>query len=201
MRSARYFTAVAALLLAVAPSPARAQVRTVLPIAYVSVQRILTEADDAKAGAKELETLRTSRAQDLTAKRQALDATRLQIANAGGYFSSSRRAQLQETARRQEAELQQASQQAQADFTELQRQVQERIKEELGRTLTAIASQRGFAYVLNRDAAVLLAPTGADLTDEVLKRLNTLAAERSAAAEGNAAKPGPAPAPAPAKQP
>ena len=42
----------------------------------------------------------------------ALDATRLQLANSGGYFSGSKREQLKAQEKKQEAELQQATQQA-----------------------------------------------------------------------------------------
>lgn len=165
---------------------ALAQGRQGMPIAYVSVQRILNESDDAKAAAKELESLRAAKAQDLNARKQALDATRLQIANAGGYFSASRRAMLVETAKRQEGELQQATQQAQADFQELQRKAQDRLKGELKTILLGLAAQRGFQFVLNQDAALVLAPTGADLTDEVLARMNAASAQREANAKAAA---------------
>jgi len=158
-------------------SPAFGQTRTGLPIAYVSLQRIITEADDAKAGAKELEALRVARTQELSTKKKALDDTKLQLANSGGYFSGSKRAQLAELVKRQEAELQQANEKAQADFQELQKKVQERLRTEIGRIVTALATERGVAYVLNQDAAVVLAPKGADWTDDVLKRLKAASAQ------------------------
>ena len=154
-----------------------------LPIAYVSVQRVLSEANDAKAAAKEIEALRDAKAKELTAKKQALDETRLQIANAGGYFSSSKRTALLEVARRQEAELQQATQQAQAEMQELGKKIQDRLRTELGSIVVALAKQRGFQYVLNQDSALLLAPTGVDLTMDVLAQLNAAAAQREANAK------------------
>lgn len=172
--------------LGVAPSVAQAQGRQGLPIGYVSVQRILTEADDAKVATKELEALRAARTQDLNAKRQVLDATRLQLANAGGYFSGTKRAQLQDAVRKQEVELQQATQQAQTDLQELQRKVQDRLRGELNTILTKLVAERGLLYVLNQDAALVLAPTGANLTDDVLARMNAAAAQREANAKAAA---------------
>ena len=110
MGSSRTFvvTSALALVLVVPAASAFAQARPGLPIAYISLQRILAEAEDAKAAGKELETLRAAKAQELTAKKQALDATKLQIANAGGMFSTSKREQLKVVEKQQEAELQQA---------------------------------------------------------------------------------------------
>jgi len=153
------------------------QTRPVFPIAYIRVQRILTEAEEVKAAAKELEALRAAQTQELSAKKQAVDATRLELANAGGVFSGSTRTRLAETLKRQEAELQQATQKAQADFGALQKQVQDRLRTELNSIVVALAKERGTAYVLNQDA-ILLAPSGADWTDDVLQRLNASAAQR-----------------------
>jgi Skp family chaperone for outer membrane proteins len=145
------------------------------PIAFISVQRILTEAADAKAATKELDTLRSSWTRELNAKKQAVAATRLQLANAGGVFSWSTRARLGETLKRQEADLQQATLKAQAEFAERQKQITERLRNELNLVVVGLARQRGVAYVLNQDA-VVLAPTRANWTDEVLEKLNTVSA-------------------------
>jgi Skp family chaperone for outer membrane proteins len=153
-----------------------AQTRPAYPIAYISVQRILSEADDLKAAAKELEALRTTRTQELNAKKKTLDATRLQLANAGGIFSWSKRACLAETLKRQETDLQHATQRSQADFAKRQQQVNERLRGELNTVVVALAKQRGVAYVLNQDTAVVLAPSAANWTDEVLHELNAVSA-------------------------
>jgi Skp family chaperone for outer membrane proteins len=156
-----------------------AQARPTVPIAYISVQRILTEADDAKAAAKQLEALRAQKTQEVNAKKKALDDTRLQIVNAGGVFSSTKRQQLTEVAKRQEAELQQATQQAQTDFQDLQKKVQDRLRHELGTIVTTLAQQRGVQYVLNQDVSIVLAPIGANWTEEVLQRLNAATAQNA----------------------
>ena len=58
-----------------------AQPQATLPIAVVSVQRIATEATQAKEAGKRLETLRQAKAQEVGAKQKALEAVRLQVAN------------------------------------------------------------------------------------------------------------------------
>jgi Skp family chaperone for outer membrane proteins len=153
------------------------QTRPAYPVAHIRLQRILTEADEVKAATKELEALRATQMKELNAKKQAVDATRLELANAGGIFSRSTRDRLAETLKRQEADLQQATQKAQADFGALQKQVQDRLRAELNSIVVTLAKERGAAYVLNQDA-IILAPSAADWTDEVLKRLNATAAQR-----------------------
>jgi outer membrane protein len=167
----------------VSGTDALAQARPTLPIAYISVQRILNEAEDAKTAAKELEALRAAKAQELNAKKRELDDTKLQIANAGGMFSTSKRQQLTEQAKRQESDLQQATQQAQTDLQELQKKVQDRLRQELGAIINTLAQQRGVQYVLNQDVAIVLAPTGANWTAEVLQRLNAATAAQKSAPE------------------
>ena len=150
-----------------------------LPIAYISVQRILVEAAAARGANAELESLRKAKAQELAARKKDLDATKLELANSGGYFSATKRAELQEKGRKQETELQQATQQAQSDFQTRQRALQDALRSELNAIVSEIAAQRGIQYVLNQDAAVVLAPQGADLTTEVLERLNVAHAKRA----------------------
>jgi outer membrane protein len=159
------------------PASAAAQAR--LPIAFISVQKIISEAADAKAAAAELAALRTARTDELNAKKKVLDTTKIELANSGGFFSTVKRVQLQEQVRKQEAELQQANQQAQAEFQERQRTLQDTIRKELNDIVMAIATQRGFQYVLNQDGSVIVGPQAADLTAEVLQRLDAASAKRA----------------------
>ena len=166
-----------ALTLLITASSGFGQTRAPYPIAYISVQRILTEAEDVKAATKQLEALRATRSQELNAKKQALAATRLQLANAGGVFRRSERARLEETYKRQEADLQQATEKARSDVAELQKQVEERLRRELNAVVVGLAKERGIAYVMNQDA-VVLAPAAANWTDDVLQRLNAAATKK-----------------------
>lgn len=165
------------LMLLAAAAIGFGQTRPTYPIAFITMQRVLNEAEDVKAAAKQLEALRATQTQELNAKKQTVEATRLELANAGGLFSGSTRTRLAETLKQQEADLQQTAQKAQADFTALQRQMQEQLRAELNTVVVALAKERGTAYVLNQDA-VVLAPSGADWTDEVLRRLNATSAQR-----------------------
>src|SRR5205814_5417596 len=81
---------------------------SLLPIASVSVQKILTEADAGKAATEELEKARRVKTDDFNKKKAALDATRKQIADPA--VNAVDRQQLVNRALRQEAELQEENQ-------------------------------------------------------------------------------------------
>src|SRR6478736_9099721 len=74
--------------------PCAAQGRAALPIGFVSLQRVLAEAADAKTAGQSLEAARQAKAQDLNGQKQALDAARLELANSGGFFKATRRQEL-----------------------------------------------------------------------------------------------------------
>ena len=140
-----------ALLLAVALTPAgilalqarpTAQARPSGPIAFVGMQRVLTESAAAKAAAARLDELRKAKAQEIAGKKKALDETKLALANAGGIFSGTKRAELKSTEQRQEAELRQATEDAQKAFTDLQHEVQAALRKDLGRVITDVARER-----------------------------------------------------------
>ena len=149
-----------------------------LPIALISVQRIGNESTYAKEAAKRVEALRQAKAQEIGAKQKALEEIRLQVANAGGIFRASRRSELVVEEKRRETELQSATQQAQTDLQKLQREVETDIRRQVGEIVTDIAKRRGIQFVLNEDTAVVLAPTGIDLTSEVIERLNAAPAQK-----------------------
>jgi len=183
---------VAAGLLAfglLAPVTVRAQSRATPtgPIAYISVQKILTESTQAKAAAKQLEELRQSKSKELAAKQKALESTRLQLANAGGIFSASTRTKLQTQERQQLSELQKLTQDSQNEVQTLQRQLQADLRQEFTAIMRDVVGPRGIQIVLNAENAIVwVAPGTIDLTAQVLERLNASAA--AAAAQKPAAK-------------
>jgi Skp family chaperone for outer membrane proteins len=159
-----------AAVLAVQSRPAPP--RPAAPIAFVSVQRILSEATAAKTASKRLEELRKAKAEEVASKKKALDETRLALANAGGLFGGSKRAELTATEQRQEADLKQATDDAQKAFVDLQRTLQSDIRNDLSRVLDQLGREQPIQLILNTDTAVVWSRTGSDITTEVLERLN-----------------------------
>ena len=145
------------------------------------MQKVLSESGAAKAAGKQLDELRKAKADDVNAKKKALDETKLGIANAGGVFSSSKRAELKATEAKQEAALKQATEEAQKAFVELQRELQTGIRSDLGRVINEVTRERPVQYILNADTTLIWARDATDLTGEVLERLNVSSATASSA--------------------
>ncbi len=171
-----------------APQTRPAAPRAGSSVAYVSVQKLLNESNAAKAAAKQIEELRRARTEDVSARKKALDQTKLAIANSGGFFSRSRLVELRKVEQRQEAELRQATEEAQKAIVDLQRTLQEELRQELSRVLDQMARERPFEFVLNADTALVWARNGNDLTDEVLRRLNAATDAKAADTKAGDAK-------------
>jgi outer membrane protein len=175
-------------------APCAAQGRAALPIGFVSLQRVLAEAADAKVAGQSLEAARQAKAQELNGQKQVLDAARLELANSGGFFKATRRQELFREVQQREADLKKATEQAATDIQQLQQKLQNDLRAEINRVLKSIAERKGLQFVFNQDGAVIMGPSGQDLTAEVLAQLNAEAEKRAA----GAATPAPATAP-PAK--
>lgn len=150
------------------------------PIAFLSIQKLLTESTPAKTASQQLDALRKSKQDEVNAKKKALDETKLALANAGGIFSGSRRAELQTIEQRQETELKQATEEAQKAIIDLQRQLQTELRDDISRVIADIARERPVQYVLNADTSLVWARGATDLTPDVLERLDAMTAKAAA---------------------
>jgi Skp family chaperone for outer membrane proteins len=162
----------AAIVLGAHPAASAQTVRSAGRIAYVSVQKLATESNEAKVASAKLETMRMEKAREVEARQKAVDAAQLAVVQAGGIFQRSRRATLVAEENRQRAELQRVAQQAQADLQNLQRQLQSELRVKINAVLERFVRQRNLEIVLNQDTTIVWAPPGADLTMEVLSALN-----------------------------
>jgi Skp family chaperone for outer membrane proteins len=138
-------------------------------VAYVSAQRILAEANDAKAEVAKVQTLQQQKSAELRAKQQALDTLRQQLAQA---TDVSVRVELQQQELQQRTDLDRASAQAQADLQALQRQAQNEVQVRVKSVLNDLSKGEKFQIVLNSDTAIVWAAPGVDLTTAVIERLN-----------------------------
>jgi outer membrane protein len=185
--------AAALTLFAAVAAPGAAQGRAALPIGFVSLQRVLAEAADAKVAGQSLEAARQAKAQELNGQKQVLDAARLELANSGGFFKATRRQELFREVQQREADLKKATEQATTDIQQLQQKLQNDLRAEVNRVLKSIAERKGLQFVFNQDGALIMGPSGQDLTEDVLTQLNADAEKRSAGGTAAPATPPSAP--------
>lgn len=153
----------------------RVSARGASSIGYVSLQRILNESPEQKAGASRLQQIQQEKGRGLAGMQQKLDATRRQLAQSS---SGAARAELQRDEQQQRGELERATAQAQADLQALQRQFQNDLRSRLTPVFEDIAKSRNMQIVLNEDTGVVWAAPAFDLTNDVIERLKAGSAER-----------------------
>ena len=160
--SALLVTSIAAV--AARPTPPR--------VAYISVQRVLSQSPAAAAAAKQLQQARDQRAKEIQDKQKEIEELRLKVAQSGGLFQGSKRAEAQQQEVRAVAELQRLQQDAQAQLQNLQRDAQRDFQRDLSAVVGDLARQRGADLVLNEDTAVVWAQTGVDWTEDVVRAVS-----------------------------
>jgi Skp family chaperone for outer membrane proteins len=166
---------IAAVLLFAAAIPAVAAMQSrsgPATLAFASMRRISAESTAAQAWAKKVQALREEKAKDLTEKQKAFESKRLELAQSGGLFQGTKRAELEKETQQAEQDLRSAREQAQADMQTLQRQVDAQFGTEMNRVLVDVAKEHGVDAILNRDTTVLWSRDGLDVTEDVVKRLN-----------------------------
>ena len=159
---------------------ARVASRGASSIGYVSLQRILNESPEEKAGASRLQQMQQQKGRELAGMQQKLEATRRQLAQAA---SGTTRAQLERDEQQQRADLERANAEAQTDLQSLQRQFQSDVRARLTPVFEQVARSRNVQIVLNEDAGVVWAAPAFDLTNDVIERL------KAVSATGNRPKP------------
>ena len=158
--------AASAVVIVLAATHVRSAGPTVL---MVSLQRIAAESNAGKRASQQLETLRQERGRDLLAKQKELEEVVRQLAKDS--LPPADRERLSQDESRRRAEFQQLTTQAQTDFNAMQARLNTEIRTKLAPILADIAKRAGVDVVLNADTIAWAAP-GADMTNEVVQRLN-----------------------------
>lgn len=170
MKGVLLFVVPVTALLATTLSAARD--KTTLPIARISVQRVLVQSTDSKAAARMIEAARQARNKEGADRQKQLESTHRQVVEAGGVFQAAKRANLKADEERQRTELQQFTSRAQTEIQEIQRQAQASLQQKMTAAVQEVAASRGVEMVLNSDTALVWAPTMADFTADVIAKMN-----------------------------
>jgi Skp family chaperone for outer membrane proteins len=137
-------------------------------IGYISSQRILAEANDARAEFGRFQAAQKRRADELRALQRALETTRKELAAA---TDPARRSELRQQELGQRLELERAAAQAQSDLRASQRQLNAELRTLLKPVMDDLMKGSSTEIVVDAESVVWAAP-GTDLTDAVIKRLN-----------------------------
>lgn len=173
------------------PPPAQAEAPRPFPegakFAFVDIQAIASNSAEGKAATAKLDDLKKKKNADLLAKNNALKAMQDKLTAGGSVLNDSARAQLEKDIEKGQRDLQFAQQDAQTELTDMTNQLQADFQEKLNPVLEAVRAEKGLLMIFSiRDAGVVAAEAGLDLSNEVVKRFD--AANRTSAAPAPSTK-------------
>jgi outer membrane protein len=163
------------------PAPAPATPPRPFPegakIAYVNVQRIASESSEGQAATKRLTSLREEKEKDLVARNAKFEEARKRLETSASVLSETVRNTQQKDVERLQTDLQRATQDAQKAVEELQNELQLEFQRKLLPVLSEVSAAKGLHMVFSSiDSGVVWADPGLDITNDIIKKLDTAAA-------------------------
>lgn len=143
-------------------------------IAFINIQAIAANSAAGKEASKKLADLNSKKAAEINEKNKLLQAAQTKLNTGAQVLSESARSQLEKEIDRMQRDIQFSSQNAQAEMNDLQNELQGEFQQRLIPLVKAIAEEKGLQAVFSiQDSGVAYWDPGLDISDEVIKRLDT----------------------------
>lgn len=140
-------------------------------IAYVDVQRVISEVEEGKAAKNRLRTELESKRGELDKKQKELEQLKADYDRQAGVLTEEAKQQKQKELQQKFMEAQQAANQMQRELADKEDETLRSISEKLIAVVNEVSEREGFNYVIKKEA-LLAAPQAADITNEVVRRYN-----------------------------
>lgn len=161
-------------------------------IGFVVLQRIANDSADGKQSTAKLQAFQTKKAAELGDKNKQLQALQQKMEKEGSVMSAAAQGELQKQVEKVTTDLQRSQQDAQAELQELQGQLQQQFTARVEPILALVGQEKGLHYIFNGpDSGMVWADQGLDITNDVIKKMDTTPA--GAAPKPPAAAPKPPP--------
>lgn len=142
-------------------------------VAYIDYQYVASTSDEGKAATARLQALQKKKNDELTEKNKALQAQQGKLQTSGNLMNDQARAQLEREIEKAQRELQFLQQDATDEVNALTQQLQQELGRKLAPIVEAIANEKGLHMVFAAPANLAWAHPGLDISEEVVKRLNS----------------------------
>ncbi|MBB1599200.1 MULTISPECIES: OmpH family outer membrane protein [unclassified Variovorax] len=167
-------------LLALFAAPAQAQVQEGFRIGFVNPDRVLREAQPAKAAQAKLEAEFLKRERDLGAQGEALKAASEKFEREAPTLSESQRATRQRALVDQDREFQRKRREFQEDLNARKNEELQQVYDRANRVVKQVAEAEKYDAILQE--AIYINPKH-DITEKVIKALNAAATAPAAGAK------------------
>lgn len=173
-------------------------------IGIVSAQRLAIESAPGKEAYARLQKLQNQKKDELDKlEKEARDLVQ-KLQDQGPSMPEDKREALTKQADDKQKAWKRAQEDAQRDLQEAERREMAALEASIGPVVKGYFKEKHYAVVLDARAGIIYADEAADITDEVLKRINTTVTQVKPAPEAAPkapAEPASKPAPAPKKKP
>lgn len=144
--------------------------------AFVDIQVIASNSAEGKAATARLDELRKKKNTELQSKAAAIKGMEDKLNAGGTVLSDSARTQLQKDIDKGKRDLEYAQNDAQTEVQDLTNQLQEEFQTKLNPILEQVRADKGLLMIFSsRDAGIVAADMGLDLSEEVIKRFDASA--------------------------
>jgi Skp family chaperone for outer membrane proteins len=161
------------------PEPAKPQPKPPVPfpegakVAYVDYQYIASTAEEGKAATAKIQELQKKKNAELLEKQKALQGLQQKLQTGGNLMNDQARSQLEREIEKSQRELQFLQEDATEEVRALTEQLQQDFGLKIQPILDAIAKERGLHMIFAAPANLAWANEGLNVSEEVVKRLNT----------------------------
>jgi len=143
-------------------------------VAFFDVQTVASNSTDGKAATAKLQELEKKKIAEIQAKNKQLEDTRNKLQTSGSIMNDQARLAAEKEVDKLTREVQFLQQEAQSERTQLQTELQVEFQRKLAPVLDQVAKEKGLHMLFDfASSGALWADPGLDLTQEVIKRLDT----------------------------
>jgi outer membrane protein len=148
-------------------------------IVYADLQRALNESDAGIAAKEELKQEAEKREGELNAQQEELKKLKEEIDKKGSVWNEETRKQKEDEFNTQGQEFQKQYMQYGEELNKKKLEREGEIIDELREIVNELAEKNGYTYVLEVSmGGILYGPSGADITDELIKTYNEKSKEK-----------------------
>ena len=145
-------------------------------IAFINIQTIAAGSTVGKDASKRLQDLNSKKVSEINDKQKQLQALQTKLNQGTSVMNDSARGQLEKDIDKLQRDIQFSQQNAQAEMNELQNDLQGEFQQKLLPIVKAVAEEKGLHAVFSiGDSGVAYYDPGLDISEEVIKRLDSTA--------------------------
>ena len=154
-------------------------------IGVLHVYTAITQNAEGKQAMAEFEKKYTAKREELEKKNNEVEELRKQLQSQARTLNDDSRAALAKSIDSKTTELQRATDDAQKEFGQMQNEILGRIGNKIGPLVQQYAKENNFTVIVdssNQNSQVIYADPGIDITEDIIKRVDTALAPAAAPA-------------------